>query len=85
MTETCGIVSKENCREGTRFSGSTGTLVPGIEAQIINVETMKPLPPNQLGEICLKGPNLMPGTVSSPWMFLMEIPLTFVNLEVIAN
>ncbi|KAJ9184334.1 hypothetical protein P3X46_004066 [Hevea brasiliensis] len=61
MTETCGIISIENPREGTRLSGSTGVLVPGVESQIVSVETSKPLPPNELGEICLRGANMMQG------------------------
>lgn len=63
MTETCGIISIEIGREGSRFSGSTGHLGPNIEGRIINIETSKSLPPNELGEICVKGPNMMQGTM----------------------
>jgi 4-coumarate--CoA ligase len=60
MTETCRIISVEYLQKGHAHQfGSTGALVSGVEAKIVDVKTMKHLPLNQLGKICIRVPNIM--------------------------
>ncbi|KAH7864578.1 hypothetical protein Vadar_031188 [Vaccinium darrowii] len=66
MTETCGIISIENPRLGPRHSGSAGTLVSGVECKIVGVGTLNPLPFKQLGEIWVRGANMMQGYFNNP-------------------
>ncbi|KAJ8504728.1 hypothetical protein OPV22_005614 [Ensete ventricosum] len=67
MTETCGLISLEIPAPGeVRDFGSAGTILSGIEAKVVSVDTLKPLPPNQLGELCFRGPNIMQGYLNNP-------------------
>ena len=39
--------------------GSCGVLLPNTEAKIVDLESGKPLGPNQRGELCVKGPQVL--------------------------
>ncbi|XP_047311491.1 probable CoA ligase CCL7 [Impatiens glandulifera] len=66
MTETCGIVSVEHLLVGPKHSGSAGILAPGVEAKIVEVDDSKALPPNERGEIWVRGSNMMQGYFNNP-------------------
>ncbi len=44
--------------------GSAGWLMNMIEARVVDVQTGRSLPPNQIGELWMRGPSLMQGTSS---------------------
>ncbi|HEY3993360.1 MAG TPA: AMP-binding protein, partial [Ktedonobacteraceae bacterium] len=46
----------ENC-----INGSIGLPLPNVDAMIMDGETGKQLPPGEIGEIMVKGPNIMQG------------------------
>ncbi|EPS70306.1 hypothetical protein M569_04447, partial [Genlisea aurea] len=66
MTETCGIISIESPHMGPRNSGSSGMLAPGVESRIVSVENSKALPPGEVGEIWVRGQNMMRGYLNNP-------------------
>eukprot|EP01018_Ginkgo_biloba_P033589 Gb_14620 [translate_table: standard] len=66
LTESCGIATMTPPNETKGQFGSAGTLVPGMEAKVVNLETGKPLPPHQQGELWLRGANIMQGYLNNP-------------------
>lgn len=46
----------ENC-----VNGSIGLPLPNIDAMILSSETGQPLPPGEIGELMVRGPNIMQG------------------------
>jgi long-chain acyl-CoA synthetase len=66
MTETCspGTAHPE---EGPEKPGSIGLMLPGIELDVVALDDPKKvLPPNEVGEIRIKGPNVTRGYWNRP-------------------
>src|SRR5215472_12365596 len=51
----------EQCR-----TGSIGLPLPGVEAAILNQETGEPVPLGEVGELVVRGPNIMQGYWNRP-------------------
>eukprot|EP01018_Ginkgo_biloba_P019510 Gb_13602 [translate_table: standard] len=66
LTESCGIGTMAPPKEIALHFGSAGTLVPGVEAKVVDLETGKHLPPHQQGELWLRGANIMQGYFNNP-------------------
>jgi long-chain acyl-CoA synthetase len=59
LTETSPVVTS-NPVEGPKKAGSIGFAVPDVEVKIVDYEDCE-LPPGEIGEIIVRGPNVMKG------------------------
>ena len=64
MSETCAI-SHVNPVQKPK-PGSFGCPVPGVLAAVVDAETRAFVPPDQIGELVLSGPNVMSGYWNRP-------------------
>jgi long-chain acyl-CoA synthetase len=65
LTEASPITHCNPLR-GSRRSGSIGLPYPDTEAGIVNPETGVPLPPGEIGELVVRGPQVMRGYLEDP-------------------
>lgn len=49
-----------------RVKGSIGVPYPDTEAKVLNMDTGEPMPVGEIGEICIKGPQIMKGYWNRP-------------------
>ena len=75
LTE-CSAVSHANPL-GRPKAGSFGVPLPGIMAAVVNPETSEFLPPGEIGELVLQGPNVM----QSYWKKPEETKETLIELD----
>ena len=64
MTET--NMNTSNPYDGERKAGTVGPALEGVEVKITDPETNKSLPPNQIGQIEIRGPNVFKGYWQMP-------------------
>lgn len=60
LTEA-GPVTHANPLFGARKIGTIGVPLPNTEARIVHLQTGEPLPPGQIGELVVRGPQIMDG------------------------
>jgi long-chain acyl-CoA synthetase len=66
MTETCSP-GTSHPKEGPEKPGSIGLMLPGIEMDVVALDDpAKVLPPGEVGEIRIKGPNVTKGYWNRP-------------------
>jgi long-chain acyl-CoA synthetase len=59
-------VTHSNPLEGERRLGSIGIPLPSTNARIVHLETGEPLPPGEVGELLIRGPQVMQGYWNMP-------------------
>ncbi|MBI3091721.1 MAG: long-chain fatty acid--CoA ligase [Candidatus Tectomicrobia bacterium] len=64
LSETSPIVLS-NTVTGVKKPGSVGVPIPAVEARVVN-DRDEPLPPREVGEIVVRGPNVMQGYFRNP-------------------
>jgi acyl-CoA synthetase (AMP-forming)/AMP-acid ligase II len=66
MTETSPVTHSSPAPPLQVKFGSVGVPAPNTECKIIDLETGEPLGPNQKGEVCVRGPQIMMGYLNNP-------------------
>ncbi|MCO5607161.1 hypothetical protein L7F22_061354 [Adiantum nelumboides] len=66
MTESTAVGAHTACPEETKHFGSTGMIAANTEFKIVDVDNGLSLPPNQRGEIWMRGPTIMKGYFGRP-------------------
>src|SRR4051812_16244377 len=64
LTEASPVVSAHRL-SGVRKLGSVGQPIPGVEVAIMD-DANRPLPVDEVGEVCVRGPNVMQGYYGLP-------------------
>jgi long-chain acyl-CoA synthetase len=65
LTEA-GPVTHANPLSGRRRTGSIGVPLPGTDARVVDLETGRPCGPGEVGELLVKGPQVMLGYWNQP-------------------
>ena len=66
MTETSPVTHSSPAPPRTIKFGSVGVPAPNTECKIIDLENGEPLGPNERGEVCVRGPQVMKGYLNNP-------------------
>lgn len=66
LTETTAVAANLTTEEETKHFGAAGFLASNTEAKIVDIDSQQPLPPNQKGEIWIRGPTVMRGYFGRP-------------------
>ena len=66
MTETSPVTHSSPVEASRIKSGSVGVCAPNTECKIVSLETGDLLGPNQQGEVCVRGPQIMKGYLNNP-------------------
>ena len=66
LTESSPVTHSNFLWDKARIKGSIGVPWPSTESAVFSMETGEPLPPNEIGEIVVRGPQVMKGYWNRP-------------------
>jgi acyl-CoA synthetase (AMP-forming)/AMP-acid ligase II len=66
LTEASPVLTAHSGEEARIRHGSVGQLLPATEAKVVDVASGEELVRNQTGELCFRGPQVMPGYLNRP-------------------
>ena len=66
LSETSPVTTANFIWSGPRVKGSIGVPFPDTDVAILSLDTGEPLEPNEIGEIVIKGPQVMKGYWNQP-------------------